>query len=214
VTVFLWERQTSYLAVPKAACTSIKVMLFAYENQRPWQPFKANGRTFHIHTVYRTLEFTELPTARIARHERLAVLRDPVKRLLSSFSNRVLHHRELSAQHAGPVLARHGLPPDPDLGQFIDRLEDYAAAVPSIFHHTRPMVDFLGVDPDYFAGLYTIERLDDFLAHLSRRLGQAMTLPRLQTGGPKLDPSILTGPQLAKLKKRYEVDYDLYGGWL
>jgi hypothetical protein len=41
-----------------------------------------------------------------------------------------------------------------------------------------------------------------------------MTLPRLQTGGPKLDPSILTGPQLAKLKKRYEVDYDLYGGWL
>jgi hypothetical protein len=206
--------KTSYLAVPKVACTSLKSMFFEVENGRSFEPYVANGRKVHIHNVYPSLNFSDVPKPRIADHARFALVRDPVKRFLSCYSNRVLHLKELSQANAGAALAGRDLAPDPDLGMFIDRLDDYRAASVSIRHHTNPLVTFLGRDPGYFAGLYRIEQIDTLIRALSDRLGRDLVAGRLQTGGPKLDVGLLTAAQLAQLRARYAEDYRVYGDWL
>jgi len=214
VAVFLWNQKVSYLAVPKVACTSIKLMLFAYENQRPWQPLRVNGQDMHIHLLYPTLTWDELPVRRMFDHDRFALVRDPVERLLSCYSNRVVYHRELSIAKAAAALEKYDLTPDPSLDLFVDRLEDYSAASPLIHHHSRPMVDFLGRDPGYFAGLFPLARIDAFLARLSLRLGQPLEAAQEQRSGIRLEPAMLSSARLVKLKRHYDEDYSVFGGWL
>ena len=211
MTVFLWKQKLSYIAVPKVACTSLKTMFFEVENDRPFVSFRANGKWFHIHRFYKAVPFAELPRKRIADHVRLTVVRDPIRRFLSCYSNRVIFHKELSEKFAGPALARAGLTPDPDLSLFIDRFEDYCRAVSSIGHHARPMVEYLGTDPAFYTEIYPIERVGEMVASLETRLGRKLVLPRLQTGGPKIDPDVLTPAQIDKLRAHYAQDYDIWG---
>lgn len=197
--------------MPKVACTSLKRMFFAVENDRPFEPFRVNGVEFHIHRLYPSLPFEKQPHPRMARHHRVTVVRDPVRRFLSCYSNRVVHYGELSEKAAGPALARAGLAPDPDLSLFIDRLEDYCRASASIDHHARPMSDFLGTDPGLYAEIHPIERVGDMVAGLETRLGRKLVLERLQTGGPKIDPEVLTPAQTDRLRAFYAQDYDIWG---
>ncbi len=139
------------------------------------------------------------------------MVRDPVRRFLSAYGNRVLHHRELSWKLAGRKLRELGLEATPDLDLFIDRYEDYPQAHPSILHHTRPMVDFLGSDPDYFARVYRFEELPQFVADISERIGRPVEIGHEQTGGPKFKPSDLSAAQLRKLQEIYKRDYEVFG---
>ena len=214
MTVILDAHQLSYVAVPKIACTSIKTMFFAIENGFAFRTFKASGRGWHIHNFYPSLDFDALPAERMAAHQRLAVLRDPVRRLLSCYSNRVVHHRELSRPKAGRRLVRADLPFNPDLSTFVRHLADYRREVPSIDHHARPMVDYLGRDPGFYTGLYRMETLDAFVADVARITGTEPRLQRLQTGGPKIDPDSLTAEDRRRLEEHYAEDYACFGSLL
>lgn len=211
MTVFLWDHKLTYVSIPKVACTSLKHMFFEVENDRPFATFSTNGKSYHIHQFYKGLDFSELPTNKIADHIRMTVLRDPVRRLLSCYSNRVLHHKELSRAKAGPKLSKAGLQPNPDLALFLDRIEEYCAAVGSIGHHARPMVDIIGRDPGYFDHIYPIERIGDFAKTAGKIIGKPLTVPHKQTGGPKLNVSDLTPAQIAGIRRRYGEDYDIWG---
>lgn len=211
MTVHLWDRQLTWVAVPKVACTAIKHAFFQVENGRAFQDYQANGRHVHIHDVYPSRAFHDLPQDRIANHLRLAVVRDPVRRFLSCYAHRVIYNRELSQAAAGPALAAAGLPANPGLDAFIDLLADYSAAVPSIAHHAAPQVAFLGPDPGYYAHVFPIERIADFSACAAAILGQPLRLDRRQTEGPKIPASALSPDRLAAIHRHYEQDYDLWG---
>lgn len=212
MTVHLWSRKLSYVSVPKVACTSVKHMFYEVENGREFQPFRAQEQPRHIHnTVYPGVPFNRLPHERIADHRRLALVRDPVRRFLSAYSNRVLHHRELSEAKAGAALRELDLAPDPGLPEFVARLEDYREAAPQILHHTRPMTFSLGRDPGYYAALYDIGRIDDFVADVEAWLGVKVTMRRLQTGGPKIGPEALSAAETRRVREFYTRDYDCFG---
>lgn len=214
MTVILDDHKLTYVAVPKIACTSIKTMFFEVENGFAFRMFRASGRQWHIHNFYPSVAFDTLPLERMAEHRRLAVLRDPVRRLLSCYGNRVVHHRELSRAKAGRRLARADLPLDPDLPTFVRNLAEYRRAVPSIDHHARPMVDYMGRDPDFYAGLFRMEALSDFTAEVARITGVQPALARLQTGGPKIDADSLDARDRRLLEEHYAEDYACYGSLL
>lgn len=211
MTVFLWDHQLTYLAVPKVACTSVKHAFFQIENGRPHEDFVANGQYFHIHRLYPTRLFKDLPQGRIASHQRLTLVRDPVHRLLSCYGDRVIYNRELSKKTAGPALEAVGLPTNPGLAEFIDRLADYRQIVPAIAHHAAPHVDFLGSDPSYFSEVFSMSRLQDFAEKVSARLKRPLCLEHYQAHGPKFSPSDLSPSQLATIRRHYEADYDIWG---
>ncbi|SLN46060.1 Sulfotransferase family protein [Roseovarius litorisediminis] len=211
MTVVLAKFKLFYGAVPKAACTSINHMFFQAENGFEFRPFTANGVRKHIHNAaYRPMLRARYPEAQIENFRRVSVVRDPVKRFLSAYSNRVVALKELSMEIAGEKLRELDLAPDPDLDTFIDKFEGYVQAHDSIFHHTRPMADFIGDDEKYFTRIYKIEELDEFMQDMNDHMGTNLELGRMQTGGPKIGIESLKPQQLAKLKKLNEKDYEAF----
>lgn len=214
MSVILDNEKIFYAAVPKIACTSIKTAFFEIENGFAFKPFRANGKWNSVHDIGYGSRLREFyPEARIADYYRVALVRNPVARFLSAYGNRVIHHQELSMQKAGKALEQLDLAPTPSLDLFIDRYEDYLQAHPSILHHTRPLVDFLGSDPEYFSRLYTLKQMDAFVADISERVGRNMVVGHHQTGGPKFTRRDLTRARLEKVRALYEKDYENYGAF-
>lgn len=214
MSVILDQYKLFYAAVPKVACTSLKSMFFKLENGHAFVPYTINGRSKNLHNIgYGTLLRDAYPEWRIRDFHRVALVRDPVKRLLSAYSNRVLHHKELSQKLAGDKLAALNLQPDPDLDLFVEKLEGYLQAHPSILHHIRPMVDYLGEDASYFSKLYRLEDMDQFARDISDRTGKEVVVGREQASGRKFKPSDLSEAHIRKLKDYYEVDYRVFGDY-
>ena len=214
MTVILQEYGLSYLPVPKIACTSLKTFFYEIENGFPFRSFSTSGRKWWIHDLYRSRARADQPLDAMAYHHRIAVVRDPVARLLSCYSNRVLHHRELSRDKALRPLRRAGLPYSPDLSTFVANLEGYCAAVPAIQHHAAPMVTYLGDDPAYFARIYTMSELDQLVEDVAARTGRRAPLQRLQTGGPKITADALSSAEIDRLRDFYAQDYSAFAAFL
>lgn len=212
MSVILDKYEFFYAAVPKVACTSLKNMFFVIENGRSLEPFTISSRPKHIHNIgYPTALREKYPEKRIATYHRVALVRDPIKRFLSAYSNRVLHYHELSMDRAGPKLKKLGLEPTPDLDLFVEKYAQYLEAHPSILHHTRPMTDFLGADTGYFAKLYALNNIDQFVKDVAERVEMDVKIGREQTGGPKFKPSDLSAAQIQKIKAYYKSDYRAFG---
>lgn len=216
MTVTLTKHKLTYFPIPKVACTSLKQMFYRIETGQPFVPqtAKDDGLRQNIHDVYPTRPFAELERSLIADHERLVVVRDPIRRFLSCYSNRVLHHWELSKQHISPDMIAEGATPNPSLDEFIEKLGLYRRVSRSIHHHSAPMVRYIGRNPDYFQGLFNIRQMEQFTTRVQRITGVDFVPGRSQTGGPKIDVNSLKPRQIKKLRKIYEADYDIYGRYL
>ncbi len=212
MSVILNDHKLFYASIPKVACTSLKRMFFEIENGRPFEPIYANGKMWHVHYFYPDLFRQNYPEAELADFRRLTIVRDPVKRLLSAYSNRVVHHRAITQQAVNNAGRFKRLTPHPELDEFVDRFEQYLA-VPDVMNHCRPMVDWLGTDTGYFHAIYDISRIDAFLEDVSNVVGRTVAAGRFQTGGPKLSPGDLSSRQVAKLERYYSKDYATFGAY-
>lgn len=227
--LILPDLHLGYQYVPKIATTSMFEWIYesawlARKGKRPTRKFHRD----HILSLQPIAE-GEVPLAsRVANtaadvepyrdHYRFAITRDPVRRFISMYSNRVLFHYELSQKHLGKdVFAATGLVPDPEINVLVDRYEAYSKVQPSIHHHARPMIEFLGPDLGVFDRIYDISEIQACLAairaHLQAR-GQGALLEQLpplghsQTGGPKLGLEVLNPYSFEKLLEFYRPDYE------
>lgn len=147
-----------------------------------------------------------------------AITRDPIKRFLSMYSNRVKHFDELSSNSpAAPRLREQSLRPSPDVNQLAEQLEQYLSCDKNIHHHTRPMSDFLGDDLSIFTHFADVSELGSLIAHIQVHwrkhglieLAEGTPQPqRLQTGGEKLGLEVLTPKAFDHLLEYYAVDYE------
>lgn len=189
-----------YYPVPKVACTSVKQLLHALDHGTP----HSGGS---IHNIYGTPAFGREQPAREPGELRIALVRDPIRRFVSAYRNRIHGHKE--AAHW--KLRKLGLPTDlkpfPELNEFVRELEDYQTRVPSLEHHTLPMVHFLGRDPGFYDHIFRMEEVPALEALLSERAGRQVTLPVTQTGGPQLGTDALGEEELGRLRDYYRADY-------
>jgi len=132
-----------------------------------------------------------------------------VKRLLSCYSNRVLHYRNLAPWALTHEAIEAGATPDPDLSGFVERLELYREWSGHIRHHTDPAIGFTGPDLSCFDAVYPIERMDACAARLSELCGRPIEIPNRQEGGPKFGIEDLSPAEHAKIVEFYRADYDL-----
>jgi hypothetical protein len=206
------KHKLAFIAVPKTACSSFKHMFYEMENGAPFKPFRANGRTYNIHHLYPSRPFEQgYKVANFRGYFKFAIVRDPVKRLLSAYSNRVVHYKNLARWALGPKAIEAGVAPDPNLLDFLRSLETYRKWSGDIRHHTDPAHVFLGKDLSIFDAVYPIERIDACEAKLSEVIGEPVTIPHVQTGGPKLSLNELDPDLLARIVAFYAEDYDLLG---
>ena len=128
---------------------------------------------------------------------RLVVKRDPVKRFLSGYTNRVLHHNRLDGMK-------------PDISEFIKRFDYFYGKYSDVETHFKPQVFFFGLDKSKFTHVFDTSEM-----HLVKELFEdtyKRSFPelQLQQGGNKQKPE-LTKEQEAWIQKRYEADY--VSGW-
>lgn len=211
MSVFVEKHTFSYYPVPKCACTSLKLLAFQIENEFAFRIFHINGVAKYIHDLYVSFPFAKAKVMDRPANFRFTVVRDPIDRFLSAYSNRVLQYNELSEARLRFGGADASLAPRPDLGTFVVNLEQYRAADASVKHHTEPLTYFLGTDPEYFNRIYALKELDELVKWLEDRTGMALVLGHEQKGERKLGRSDLSAAEIERLQEFYAADYRHYG---
>jgi len=203
--IVLADKNLGYKDIPKTACTSIKLALYQLVSNKKYNDDENEG--LHIHQ-YMQKKVNSLNDCQF----RFIVIRDPIKRFLSAYSNRVIHHKELSREYVQqevPNLINEIPCFDPSLDEFIKHFSKYCK-VPSIQHHFRPVSQFINYHSlNYFTHVYPIEKLGEFEEKLSEIYSSDVKFPRGQTGGPKIKTSELTSSQLEIIREIYFDDYVL-----
>jgi len=131
------DHDVAFKFLPKCGSTSVLRMLYEVENGVPFDP-KLGGK---LHQWGRKKKFS--PTSNISR--RIVIIRDPVKRFLSAYTNRVNAKQQLSkafVKKNNPHVFSEIPYFNPTIEQFIDDFEIYRK-VHQIGHHTKPICDFL-----------------------------------------------------------------------
>lgn len=223
--IIIEKLKLGYQDSPKIASTSLFHWLHNSMYGRSYRD-RVNKPNMYIHEYY---GFGKCPDVRIVKNDRksieeyqtffrFVITRDPIKRFISMYSNRILHHHELSANsNIVNQLKISGLKFDPDINTLVTSLEKYMTIQKSIFYHARPQSDFLGNDLSIYNRIADISDvgkvIDEIKAHwmcngLQELAESAPVLGRAQTGGTKLGLEVLNDESFDKLLKYYRDDYE------
>ncbi len=208
--ITLAEHKICYAPAPKNACTSLKEMFFYIENGFHFKNLKRNGKKYHIHKFYTTPKFDSISEDVRKSFWKVAVVRDPIKRAISAYSNRVVFHKELSERYLNASDIARGATPNPSLEEFLEKFALYRKVSKSVFHHTLPQVYFLGSDKNFYDRTFKVNELNNLRVELEVRVGKSLILPHSQSGGPKISEGDISAQARKKLLKFYEEDYDSY----
>lgn len=180
-------QRMAFFFSPKSGGTSLRAFLFHAENGFPFRDYSVQGTRVDANMLAANFRFNRVDHEELKPFRRFALVRDPVARFLSGYSNRVLHYRELSIEAAGRDLLREGLPPDPDIATFVENYIGYLSCSRPMARHFLKQQKFIGADAGYFERIFRLEQLDDLVTFVNSECGREAKMPRLQTGGPKLD---------------------------
>src|SRR5699024_972923 len=195
-----------YIPISKNASTSLKHVLFELEEGFAYKYFSKNKQ------VYRSLHdyFLKQPNAFTGVSDLLsdtsftkfAVIRDPVKRLISCYRNRVVDLKDLEKSRLD------GLPVRPDINYFILKLNKYQKANKIIEHHSRAQHKFLGNTLQYLDHIFPMkqmQRLKDFI----KKYQPDYKLLERKSKGTSYALNDLSAEALEKAIHFYQKDYDL-----
>lgn len=208
--------------VPKVATTSLFQWLYQLLPDGGI-PLKKRKSLHSWFTTQQTDFVTNHPLVDFQRPDGYLVfclMRDPVKRLLSAYRNRVLFHSELnSGTSDGDAAVSANLLPRPDLEYFVEHFDDYRRTSRTIRHHTNPMVDFIGQDLTIYDHVFDISEMDllrDTLiehwkkCNLDVASGMIPPIPRTQIGGPKIGLEHISAQAFIRLLDFYRADYECF----
>lgn len=170
----------AYFDAPKVASSSIKIALHALETGEDEESYR------RLHNLYRAKRARAEDFQLAAALWKFAVVRDPVKRMLSLYNNRIVSHRDqLRGWKSHLRLRLLLLPFEPTANEFYENLRTYPLTSGILLHHVRPQRHFLGDDLSRFDAVFPIENMGALEAALSERVGRQIALPRVhaEAGG-------------------------------
>ena len=119
------------------------------------------------------------------------IVRDPIKRFISAYKNRILYHRDIQFK-------------DHSIDMILEKLE-----INNFENkHFLPQVYFLGEDLNYYTFWSTTEDLSFFVEQVNDFFSRKINFPKIQTGGSDIKIK-LTNSQISKIKKIYAKDFKL-----
>lgn len=170
----------AYAPVPKSGCSSVKAMLMEID---PAQAGQEAGQK-NYHAAYPTRRFRAKRKPLLADFFRFTVVRDPIRRLMSVYTNRVVELREL--HNSRKLRNRKVLPLDPDPDTFFQNLAAYMHHSWAIKHHALPAHFFTGPDLGFYDEVYRTDQMDKVAAALSDRTGRPVQAKRANASGARL----------------------------
>jgi len=128
--------------------------------------------------------------------EKCCIVRDPLKRFISAYKNRVLFHKDVGFQNL-------------NINEIIEKMENNSFDN----RHFLPQSYWLGNNLKYFTIVSNISNMETFINGVNNFFQNKVDFPRIQTGGTNENIG-LTDNQITKLNKIYSSDYDLIGDLL
>ena len=119
------------------------------------------------------------------------IVRDPIKRFISAYKNRILYHRDIQFK-------------DHSVDLILEKLENNNFEN----RHFLPQVYFLGEDLSYYTFWSTTEDLSFFVEQVNDFFSRKINFPKIQTGGSDIKIK-LTKSQISKIEKIYAKDFKL-----
>ncbi|MEP1519089.1 sulfotransferase family 2 domain-containing protein [Ascidiaceihabitans sp.] len=155
----------AYMALPKAACSSVKKALAMIDPAVDVESLPETKYEYDKwHSVYPTQKFRTYRWQRNIEKDwfGFAVVRDPVKRLMACYTNRVVERGELKNSR-NLKNGTYNLPVEPDPDFFFQNIDTYRKAASSIKHHAMHTWLFTGPDLSAFTKVYTTEKMADLV---------------------------------------------------
>lgn len=219
MTAHLPQHDMTYFSAPKVACSSFKRLFFRIENGREYENSLANGEERHIHrTHYPCVMFAKARALYQGSTHRIALVRDPVSRVISTFNDKVVNEGALGEGRIEKTSIWSRLTPDPDIETFIENLPKYRRASRHIDWHVSPLVDFLGNQAAFFTQLYRFDQLDEMADFIGEVTGTANSLPHANASdlpaaprGERAKLADLSPALRERLEQWYRKDYAAFG---
>ena len=119
------------------------------------------------------------------------IVRDPIKRFISAYKNRILYHHDIQFK-------------DHSVDMILEKLENNNFEN----RHFLPQVYFLGEDLSYYTFWSTTEEISFFAEKVNDFFSRKIIFPKIQTGGSDIKIK-LTSLQINKIEKIYAKDFKL-----
>lgn len=208
MSVVLSNFKIVYMPIPKAACTSVKAALASVDPDCPLTNEQIQQNSSIVHSFYQTSRFRPHRWEQFLDGSwwRFAVVRDPLKRLLSVYTDRVIGRQEL--RNSPRLRKRSDLLVDPDPDFFFENLMEYIRNSSVVKHHALPSNLFIGPKPIAFDRIYKTDELNVLADDLSERLGQSIAIPRFNTSQTSLSVSDLSPKAVSVIRERLEPEYE------
>ena len=201
-------RKLVYYPVAKNANSSAKLFFLKHlkidknyyflSDKVPEYKINEDSKYKNLDKKYNLVNFlpSYTPFEKIDVDEKCCIIRNPIKRFISAYKNRVLFHKDFGF---------HNL----NINEIIEKLENNSFDN----RHFLPQSYWLGSDLRYFTIVSNISNMETFINGVNNFFQNKVEFPRIQTGGA--DENItLTDSQIIKLKKIYSSDYALIGDLL
>lgn len=208
MTVELPAHGIVYMPVPKAACTSVKAALLRIDPRQEVDEAGLRTNPDQVHQIYQTKRFRPHRWEPYCNGQwwRFAVVRDPVKRILSVYTDRVIGRNEL--KNSPKLRKQSRLPANPDPDFFFQHLQEYKELSSVVKHHALPQRLFVGPSPLKYDRVYKTEELHELANDLSERSGIEVVIPRFNTSSSTLLFSDLSRQTQLHLKEIVSEEYD------
>lgn len=196
----------AYKAIPKAACTSIKATLAVLDPDHPAGPELIDTNPREAHAIYPTMRYNRKRWMAYRDWWRFTVVRDPLRRLLAVYSDRVVDKQELKNARR---LKRSecNLTTDPDPDYFFQNIHAYMEMASSIRHHALWAHLFTGPNLRSYDRIYRTDELGQLADELSERTGETIIIPRLNRSRSMLNYDDLAPETKAVIREFLEPDY-------
>jgi hypothetical protein len=203
----------AYFPVPKCACSSAKNALYELANGKPYID-QSPGKTMHLHKIFPTgsgFKIEEWQRASDLGCLKICIVRDPLDRLRSAYTNRVIFHQEINLDSLRRASIEF-LPCKPTFEEFADNLNEYQS-IPSILHHTLPITHYLGEDSSRYDQIFNLASIEEFFCLLDSFSDRRITRYHRQNGGGAISVPPLSQSTLNKLLEYYKSDYNSFANY-
>jgi hypothetical protein len=190
--------------IPKTGNSTVMATLAAYSSYR-----RSGGRQRAKSRFLRPAWMSAKQVAALDEGFRFTFVRDPYRRALSAFADKVLGKRK----QARPFYHWLGRFDDPEFIDFLRFLGDGGSHTDA---HWAPQADLMLLPVESFDFIGRLERLDADLAHVVDRIFAPQSPFEMRRAGPRTDSHLrfvgAYSPEgLALVNRIYAADFELFG---
>lgn len=192
------HEDVTYVHAPKIGSRSILGWLAILKNPKLYEDHPEYFKEINVgDAVYKGIRSRVDATNSITTPIAFCVTRDPIKRFVSNYKNRVLTHQKVK--------------PTPTLSEFMDNFDDLFDKNTDIRNHFPTLTHFYGPDRSVYQKVFRTENLDECRVFLQEHFKCELPSLRLQQSKKVKEPQ-LTDQQVSWIKDKYSEDY--VNGWI